>query len=330
MLAIALGWLASGARAADGQSATEGVNIEVVAKQLAYPTGLAVRPGGSRSGPDLLIAEAGAGRVVGLSSDATPPELVEVLTGFSKAPAAGPRCLAFRSRNRLLVAQSGNGKDPARVSEYDIDDEQLPMQGSASKAIVAYAQGGGDVALAGMGRDDSSLVVTTADHQWLLQATFQGRGADKLERFVKPLDATRVGTPRGVTFSEKGYLLVSLAGDRSAAGDSLIAFLHPVDLSAGPLLVLETGLDEIVALAYSPTSGNLYAANCGSADSSSDGIYRLIASGGNGRDSCKAQLVARVEQPTAMAFKPDGTLYVTTGGAENEPTGELLKLTGDL
>src|SRR5690606_20338790 len=111
--------------------------------------------------------------------------------------------------------------------------------------------------------------------------------------------------------------------------DSLIVFLHPVDITAAPLLVLKTGLHEIVALAYSPTSGNLYVATRGEGQSRS-GIYRIVATSGPDAGNCEAQFVAELLQPTAMAFTADGTLYVTTSGGEDEATGELLKLTGGL
>jgi hypothetical protein len=321
--------LVASAAAATGQGMLDGVELETVLERLANPSGLAVRPGGSRSGPDLFIAETGGGRVQGLSTE-TEAEPIEVLAGFTQDGGAGPGCMVFRSRNRLLVGQSATANRPAMVSEYDVDDERLPMASSERKAQVDYAPDDGPVEFADMTRNEDQLFIATAGHQWLLESKLVGSLPGEVQRFKKPIVATRVGTPRAVVVSEKGYLLAAESGPSGSTGNALIVFHHPVDITPAPLLVLETGLDEIQALVYSPITGNLYAAAISLANPEQSGVYRIDAVRENGRDGCKVVLVARVERAMAMVFADNGALYVVTAGEADGATGKLLKLTGEL
>jgi DNA-binding beta-propeller fold protein YncE len=84
-----------------------------------------------------------------------------------------------------------------------------------------------------------------------------------------------------------------------------------------------TDLRRIVALAYSPKSGNLYVANSPTTDDNHSGIYRIDRLNKADASACTAVRIADVRSPTALAFAPDGALYVTT-------TGDLQKITGDL
>ena len=110
--------------------------------------------------------------------------------------------------------------------------------------------------------------------------------------------------------------------------DSTLAFYVPA--SANLALSLDTGLNDIFALAYSP-SGQLYAVDFSREDEASGGVYRLDDAIINGQQACQAVKIASVVRPTALAFSPDGTLYVTSFGAsDGENQGVLLKITGNL
>lgn len=311
---------------ADGDPARDGVEVETLADGLGHPTGLALRPGGSRSGPNLLIAETAAGRVVGLSTDNVVAGMVEVITGYADKDEAAPEALAFRSRNRLLVAQAARGDAPAQLTEYDLDDERLPMPSSERNGRVLYNTDEQSLRLSGLARNYDSLVVATGDHEWLLRARLVGSLPSKLSRFIKPIESTQVGRPTAVTFSDKGYLVVGESGPEGSTGNARVVFRHPVDMSAEPLLSLETSLDEIAGLAYSPTTGELFAAAVQSGDKST-GVFRIDAVQQAGRQGCHATLVAELARPTAMAFDDDGVLYVTTSGGEEAATGTLERLT---
>lgn len=324
--AVAALLLLSTVTAAQGQSGIDGVAMQTVVEGLDNPTALALRPGGPRSGSNLFVAEAGAGRVIGLSTDSDSEPPIAALTEFSRDGGGGPSCMVFRSRNRLLVGQSSTNESPATVHEYDIDDDRLPILSSAAKSKLDYKANDKAITLADIARSDDALFVATADHQWLLKTHLMGSKAGELEPFVRPIDATQVGTPRAVTVSAKGYLLAAESGPPGSTGNAILVFHHPVNLISPPLLVLETELDDITALAYSPVTDRLYAA----AIAPQSGVYRIDAVPLAGRDGCRAVLVAQVERPTALVFSDDGVLYVTANGGDDRAQGKLLKLTGEL
>jgi hypothetical protein len=95
---------------------------------------------------------------------------------------------------------------------------------------------------------------------------------------------------------------------------------------------MEIDLPRVVALVYHPTSHNLYAASLAGSNEPG-GIYRIDDATETGKPAAKAVKIANPARPTAMTFGPDGALYVTTlGDEDNEASdnGSLLKITGDL
>lgn len=335
-LSYVAGWVAVwtlAAAAATAQQAASQASVELLAESLARPTGLALRPGGARSGPDLIVAEAGAGRLLGLSTDVPDARVEAVLTGLDEVGDPGWVCLEFRSRNRLLIGQTNEARRRAQVSELDIDDDLLPMSADSLTRVFDYQSDSGTLTLAGMSHDSSSLVVAGGEHGWLLKGRISSGPPGDLRPFIDTKTATGAGTPRAVTYSSKNYLVVAEAGSAAEQGDSVLVFYHPARIVDEPLLKVATGLDDIVALAYSPASGNLYAADAAWGDASRGGVYRLQASvkHGTSEGTCEAVLVARIARPSALVFSDDNELYVATlGDATTDGAGQLLKLTGDL
>ncbi|GAG33499.1 unnamed protein product, partial [marine sediment metagenome] len=112
----------------------------------------------------------------------------------------------------------------------------------------------------------------------------------------------------------------------SAEGSTLTFIVQPTREVA---LRLQTDLHDLVALAYSP-SGQLYAADFAANDVVAGGIYRIDDARADGRQTCRSVKIASITHPLAMAFTPDGHLYVTAfGEGENAKQGSLLKITGD-
>jgi hypothetical protein len=105
-------------------------------------------------------------------------------------------------------------------------------------------------------------------------------------------------------------------------------------------MALPTGLRDVVALAYSPSSNRLYAADLAWSAAGEGGIYRLDAGKVDGRSGLKAIKIASLERPTALAFAADNTLYAVALGApmkdgdkqdqDAAKKGMLVKITGDL
>jgi glucose/arabinose dehydrogenase len=133
--------------------------------------------------------------------------------------------------------------------------------------------------------------------------------------------------------SKRGEMVVGESGTLDKPHDSAISFYNPKD-KGRLLLTVATGLNDIVGLAYSPRSGNLYALDLAWSESKEAGLYRIDAARQGGQMSAKAVKIIALERPTALAFASDGTLYVTLLGnaAERakEKTGQVVKITGEL
>ena len=100
-----------------------------------------------------------------------------------------------------------------------------------------------------------------------------------------------------------------------------LAFYNPIDGKVE--LAMATDLHEFIGLAYSPITGSLYAADF------AGGIHRIDDASEPGHPACRTVKVADVSKPTALAFAPDGALYVVTFGSGDDD-GTLEVITGEL
>jgi hypothetical protein len=131
------------------------------------------------------------------------------------------------------------------------------------------------------------------------------------------------------TVGNTGYVTIATNSLGDSAQSSRLAFFNPLDRRI--VMQVPTELHRIVALAYSPKSGNLFVANFPSTDDGGAGIYRIDRVNRPGVNACIASKLADVPSPTALAFGPDGALYVTASGdPKSKNAGVLLKLTGVL
>jgi hypothetical protein len=136
--------------------------------------------------------------------------------------------------------------------------------------------------------------------------------------------ASGMSRPTGITLSPRGELVIACAGQIGGT-DSSIAFVNSV---SGQLLMnLATGLSDVSAVAYSSKTGRLYVLDAAWTEPSG-GLFRLDAALIDGSPGVRAIEILQLEHPTAMAFWPDGTLYVTVHGPPGE--GQLLRIMGGL
>lgn len=325
--------------AAAGDESTQYV-VETLLAGLDNPTGLALRPGAAAEGPfELHLSESGAGRVVRLST-AKPSEPTPVINGFplgefGAKPAfrVGPLAVEFLSPNRLAVATGGldAGKELIHVYALPEDGSALPydkFDHSVGPVAASNRSTSGEGDFVGLAKTEDALFVVPAagdERGWVLKAILDANRLAGLEPFIATKTVAGVGAPRAVAINPKAnyhYLVVGEAGEPSDQRDSRITMYSP---STGALaLNLNTGLFDVAGLAYSP-SGDLYALDFATANPNEGGVYRLEAANDNGRETCRPVKIAAIVRPTALAFTPDGTLYVAARG--DGADGKLVKIT---
>ena len=334
---------ATGETPPDDQSAV--YTVEIVLRGLEHPSGLALRKGEKKAGPhELFLAESGAGRVVRVTTS-RPENIQETITGFPKgAPGKTPADrtgllgILFLTRTKLIVCGGGAQENQETVRVYALPTDGSPLTAEQTDHSVGLTPGddrsnGGARNFHALTKTDTAVFVTSSgDGQqgWILKAGIEANRLAFLQPFIATTEATG-GVPTAIAVIPKPrpqFLVVAQRGKPTAPRDSRLSFYVPS--SAALALSLPTGLHEIVGLAYSP-SGQLYAIDFAGQNSAEGGVYRLDDARVNGKQTCRSVKIAAVARPTALAFTPDGVLYVTAlGNEEDAQQGVLLKIIGDL
>jgi hypothetical protein len=303
--------------------------VQKVAMGLKSPCSVAVRPDGAADQYEVFVADAGAGKVVKFATN-NPGKSTDVVSGFTIPQAnngngaqTGIQSLLFLDHLRLLVTGTDDDAEPF-FQLYELPESYTPLSSDQHKADVRLSAGkkndaNGIRTLSGIARTqpnekfgDVLIVPSRAD-----------TGSDGL--VVIPVRAGMLAEPVAVqltnpggdlaidaiTAAKSGY--IALAGRAEKSDESsVLAFVNPLDRSV--VMQVPIALERIVALAYNPKTGNLYAANSATSNKSHSGIFRVDATENNGALACKLKKVASVETPTALAFAPNGTLYITVSG----------------
>ncbi len=307
-----------------GAAYAEDAGVEAILKDLHRPCGVAVRPGGTADRYEVFIADSGAGRVLRWSTLA-PKQTVDVVTGFDSPPAAdpfqqtGPLALFFLDPGLLVVGTTRDeGGDLVRTYELPDGEKMLPAEMANDSTSQSAALAGATCSAMTRARanefvpDLLVLTIRAADGDVrLMKARVQAGIIGGLHPFGPqgPREP-----PRAVAISNSGRIIVGDASGR-------LTFYNPIDDKVE--LTMETNLKQLIGLAYSPTSGSLYAADY------AGGIHRIDDASDPGRPACRIVKVADVKRPTALTFAPDGALYVVTFGSGNE-AGTLEVVSGDL
>ena len=337
LISFAFASLLASALIADGANS---VTTKKVLSGLNHPTSIAIRPESGTDTYEVFLAEGGAGRVTKFRSD-KPEKRTDVVAGFSTKPAAGVQSLYFLDHLRLVVA--GGDEDSAPfVRLYELPDSESPLTVDQHKDEAKLPESGTEPRLDAPAF--RQLVRTRANDRvgdyLIAAAAGAGESADLIYVPVRSGalgDVVPASLKNGsdnfqvdaLAVAENGYVAVAirLAGD--SVGPSRLAFFNPLDRRV--VMQMPSGLRNVVALAYSPKSGNLYAANAPANDDSKAGIYRIDSATGGSTPACKAVKVADIRHATALTFAADNTLYVATlDSAKDSNSGTLVKLTGDL
>lgn len=328
---------------------TKPVAVQKVLTGLKNPRGVAVRPDIAGDSCEIFVAESGAGRVIKVFSD-KPEKPIDIVSGFSSKPAAddnlqsaGVQSVMFLDHMRIVVAGGDDDSSPF-VRLYELPEPASPLTVDQHKQEVNVAESDKEPKLdahvfRGMARTqpndrvgDVLLVPAWRDHEpagLVYIPVRSGTLGDAVPVRLKNADA-EFGFG-GIAVGNSGYVVVAGESGRDSNQSSTLAFFSPLDRRI--VMQIPTDLRRIVALAYSPKTGNLYAANFPTTDDAHAGVYRIDASDKPSATACIAVKIADAPRPTALAFAPDGTLFVTSVGdstGAKPDAGAPLKLIGDL
>jgi DNA-binding beta-propeller fold protein YncE len=319
--------------------ADQEIEKRVIATSFYNPAGVAVQP---ETGHVFVSM---ADRIVRLVPG-DPYTAHDEVVGFpndsyGKGPAyeIGPLGLAFADRSTLIVADGGQVDGEEIVRIYSVGAQPLPsakVRKAAEMVSFSAPIVSGPDSLGGEGNfygvavlGASAFVTCNGDDTkgWIarLELDLKKPAPLKLTPFIKSKELTNTNAPMGATITPDGKLLVCQYGSNTTRPDSLLTFYDPVTGSLEKKLT--PGLRDLTGVAYSPKTGKLYGVDFSWAEPARGGLFHLEIVGGE----VHAQKMASLERPTALAFSPDGKLYVTVIGAEpakGKRTGQLLVFAG--
>jgi DNA-binding beta-propeller fold protein YncE len=312
----------------------QNAKVEEVVGGLSNPCGVAVQSGTGQ----VYLTDSANGRVVRVNNG----KLEDVITGspkdtYGKGPFydIGPLGLVFSSDGKSLIVGDGGYKDGEEcVRVYTAPESGKPAinyEKDASQKLGPLTPMDGVLGegnLYGLALTSSAVYVTCNGDDtkgWIAKADINGNKFGKLERWLPTKEAVEVDAPVAITVNKQGDLVVGQFGEVNKPQDSLLTFYSA---KTGKMLSnFETKLYDITGLAYSPKTGLLYATDFAWMKPDEGGLYRIDAS----QTGVKTAKIASLDKPTALAFAPDGTLYITVIGpkGENENAskqGKLLKI----
>lgn len=315
--------------------------VETVLTGLSNPCGIAIHAASGH----VFVSDSAAHRVIRF--DPKSSKSYPVITGFpediyGKGPkyAIGPLGLLFLDNETLVVGGGSRVDGKETVQVYT-----LPAVGKTIKADECKYELGPIAPGEASAMGEGNFYDLVADHHaiylssngddtkgWVLRIPLKDGTPTALEPFIATKVATEVDAPVGLAIDGHGMLVVGQMGEVNVPGDSLYTVYNPKD---GSLLTkAPTGLHDIAGLAYSPKSGKLYCVDFAWVDPKQGGLFRLDISSSGGETTVKAVKLASLDKPSALAFAPDGALYVTVFGPAEEGVREkpgcLVKVTGDL
>ena len=320
-----------------------GSEPQVIAKGLETPCGVAIQPGSNHV---FVSTHPGVLRLVpGPTGYARSEEVVDFVGAdtYGRGPEykIGPLGLAFLDKDTLIVGGGELLDGEELVRFYNVSPSPRPA-GKATKADAAKGSAGpippGDESLRGEGnfygiavKGSTVFVSSNGDDTkgWISRIVMKDGKPGPLTPFIASKQESGVDGPTGLTISPEGKLVGSQFGEVNLPGDSLVLVYDP---ETGVLeSKLKTGLNDLAGIAYSPKTGKLYGVDFSWSAPDKGGLFLLEPSGAR----LKTTRIAPLIHPSALAFAPDGTLYVTVIGIEEDsadpktpPPGTVVVFSG--
>lgn len=302
---------------AAGAAAQESPQVAELLPDAKSPAAIAVRPGGNAERHELFVAD-GEGHILRVASDAL-DQPHEVVAGIEQMPVA----LQFLNGRTILVVTADA---PPLLRAYELPDDDRSLSSDQTKfEIHSTGEFHGRATAITLGPTALFVVGANSDAGWLLRSRVRSSVPGDLKPFVNTREKGGGSQPACVAISTRGWVVVGDAGQRDASEDSRLTFYHPTDPAAEAALSIEPGMLDVSAMAYSP-QGSLFAADVAEADPQRGGVYRVDMDYKANSIGGKAVRVVPIERPTALAFAPDGTLYVIAREGANSES-KLLRVT---
>jgi sugar lactone lactonase YvrE len=321
----------------------------LVLGDLDHPSGVAIQPETGH----VFISDTGRGRVVRWVEGQLQPVVVRFPsadTGQDVGGRPGPLGLIFLDNQTLAIGVGGAsgerasvrvvripppGSDPISAdSAIRLDSADDTVAGVVEgacyslaktklKTIDALLATGGDVSQAGW-----LAVIPLLKPDQLAAAESYGR----LTRLLPANSGDALHGPRGISIGPYGELVVGQMGEIGEQADGRLTIYRMSD--GKRLLDLPTGLYDVAAIAYgkplAPSNKRrLYALDFATSRPDAAGLFRLDAQWRDGQIGVQATRISTLPHPTAMAFAPDGTLYVCQFGVardgDPQPSGQLVR-----
>ncbi len=325
----------SGTLAATSARAAE-VEVSELLAGLNNPCGLAVQP---ETGL-VFVSDSAAGRVVVVDPH-KPGASRDVIVGFpqdtyGKGPTykIGPLGLAFLDAKTLVVGGGEllDGQEMVRFFTLPANGQPLAFDKMTSSAGPIAA---GESSLKGEGnfygltvRDNNVYVTCNGDDTkgWIARVVIRDGKPGDLEPFIKTKELVAVDAPVGITTDQSGKLVVSQMGEMNVPRDSLLTMYNA---DGTPFMKSPCGLFDVAGLSYNPGGAHLYAVDFAWMETTAGGLFELITEPGG---QITPNKIVALDKPTALAFGPEGTIYITLFGSAAEgstaPTGKLVRVTG--
>jgi DNA-binding beta-propeller fold protein YncE len=302
-----------------------GAEPEVIARGLDNPCGVAIQPGTNHV---FVSTHEGIVRLVpGPRGYSRFDEVLDFGTDtYGRGPEyqIGPLGLAFLDKDTLVVGGGELLDGEELVRFYTVGPAPRPA-GKALKADDMKASTGpippGDDSLRGEGNfygvamKGSTLYVSSNGDDtkgWISKVVVKDGKPGPLTPFIASKQETGVDGPTGLTISPEGKLVGVQFGEVNLPGDSLVVVYDPENGAMESKL--KTGLNDLAGIAYSPKTGKLYGVDFSWNPPDKGGLFLLEFSGAR----IKPTRIAQLNHPSALAFAPDGTLFVTVIGIRED------------